>query len=223
MTIREIQQKIAGALVTSAFYNHPYANLRRERRRTGRILEVRSRSLLGASPFFPMCIEVGNNKNYFKNNFEEVRGLTRQRFFICLAQEGFGIIVPLQMSQWHGRVSPCAKGKLFQTSCFQSTGDTTGKLRTFHSCIASVDVVQCAANPLNRVTQPRFLRGFLVSSTTIRSTPRCVSTTFRLKAPKDDVKGENFVSSPLTLNDDRRKGSPYCNARSGVMPTAHEA
>ena len=46
-----------------------------------------------------MCIEVGNNKNYFKNNFEEVRGLTRQRFFICLAQEGFGIIVPLQMSQ----------------------------------------------------------------------------------------------------------------------------
>ena len=31
------------------------------------------------------------------------------------------------------------------------------------------------------------------------------------------------MSSPLTLNDDRLKGSPYCNARSGVMPTAHNA
>ena len=29
------------------------------------------------------------------------------------------------------------------------------------------------------------------------------------------------MSSPLTLNDDRPKGSPYRNARSGVMPTAH--
>ena len=42
-----------------------------------------------------------------------------------------------------------------------------------HACVASVGVVNCASNPLNRVTRPRLLRGFLVSSAAIRLAPRC--------------------------------------------------
>ena len=62
----------------------------------------RKRNGAGESPVLHPCVlRIGNNHNNLKNNFEEVRGLTRPRIYsICLSLEELGMIVPLWISQW---------------------------------------------------------------------------------------------------------------------------
>ena len=47
-----------------------------------------------------MRLEIENNQNYWKNNFEEVRGLTRQHFFRLLMRLLFMVGFMLASPPW---------------------------------------------------------------------------------------------------------------------------